>query len=413
MRTAYALPVVLLLTACSDALEPRPELPPLVETAQIPGVARSYQVVQLGTLGGASASASGINNRNEVVGTSQNASSDLQAFLWRGGSMEGLAGLGGSFSGANDISNRGWIVGEAETASGEVHPVLWRDGEPTDLGTLGGSFGEALAVNAKGDVVGIAETSTGAFPWPFLWSRGQMQDLPVPPGTQIAWAFGVNNRGDVVGTAAGSFPDGIQVALLWPRDGNVVVLDSPCSESAAFDINARGQTVGAALGCPISTEIVAVNWQGLEFSFLEPLGGLLEDFAAGFQNNGSTEAVNARGQIIGFSDRAASPFERDFAPTLWFRGEPFDLSDVGGGVDINDRGVIAGGSRILIPGAPRGNAQASAAPTQGIQTSVSEIASGKLSTRATPDWARRLCEIRKQVELAGPVTAAAIVAGCP
>lgn len=427
MRITH-LPVALAivgLVACSDALEPTREAP-LAEGARIPGVVGGYRTLSLGTLGGASGSAQAINNRNEVVGMSREASGDLRAFLWRDGAMEGLEGLGGPFSGANDISDRGWIVGAAETAGGDVHAVLWRDGEPADLGTLGGSFSEALAVNSGGVVVGIAENGAGQFPSPFVWSRGQMRELPVPPGTEGAWAFGVNDGGDVVGMAVGEFPGPPQfrflVALLWPKGGDVIVLDSPCQESAAFDVNNRRQIVGGALVCPISTDIIPVIWEDLVFSVLEPLGGLVEDLTLGLQNNGSTSAVSDRGQIVGFSDAAPSALEQDFAATLWHGGEPFELPEDFGARDINERGYVAGLSSsqpaLLIPrsapglaldvgpGAPALRANVSGAVSSG---AVSDVA-GALSNR---DWARRLCRTRGQVELAGPATAAAIMAGCP
>ena len=58
-----------------------------------------FQVVDLGTLGGATSEAHGINNRGEVVGWAQDAGGHTQAFQWQYGSMTGLGFLpGGSNS---------------------------------------------------------------------------------------------------------------------------------------------------------------------------------------------------------------------------------------------------------------------------------------------------------------------------
>jgi probable HAF family extracellular repeat protein len=78
-------------------------------------------VHDLGTLGGNSSSASGINDRGQIVGFSTTASGDFHAFLYENGVMTDLGTLPGSnFSVANGINNRGDVVG----ASGG-HAVLW------------------------------------------------------------------------------------------------------------------------------------------------------------------------------------------------------------------------------------------------------------------------------------------------
>lgn len=422
MRAANALSaaVVVGLVACSEVLEPTRDSAP-VEGARVPGVTDGYRVIPLGSLGGDLGRAQGINDRNQVVGTSRDASGDLRAFLWRNGSMDELPGLGGSFSGANDINNRGVVVGEAETAARDVHAVLWRNGEPVDLGTLSGSFSQALAVNERGLVVGAAENGTGELV-PFVASRGRIRELPVPAGTDAAWAFGVNDRGDIVGSAVGEFflPDFVlQVALLWPRGGDVVVLASPCQESGAFGINNRGHIVGGALTCgPVSTNIIPVLWDALEFTVLEPLGGLTAD--PDDEHNGMASAVNSRGEVVGWSEAETS----SSTATLWFRESPFDIggeAPVSVANAINERGIAAGsasGSPTMSPqpalfapsSADERSLEASPRASLHVAMRPTQDPTGALSGR---DWARRLCEVRGRVELIGPVTAAAIMAGCP
>jgi probable HAF family extracellular repeat protein len=81
------------------------------------------RMVDLGILSGATfVQAYGVNDRAEVVGYT-----DYHAFLWRHGVMTALPRLAGGSTSATDINNRGLIVGtSATTAEGyNPHAVLW------------------------------------------------------------------------------------------------------------------------------------------------------------------------------------------------------------------------------------------------------------------------------------------------
>ena len=73
-------------------------------------------MTDLGTLGGASSDARGLNDDGDVVGTAQNAAGQARAFLWRKGVMTDLntlvpTGTGWVLESAAAISNGGQIVG--------------------------------------------------------------------------------------------------------------------------------------------------------------------------------------------------------------------------------------------------------------------------------------------------------------
>jgi probable HAF family extracellular repeat protein len=108
-------------------------------------------MVDLGTLGGSSSTAFGINNAGQVVGFSNPSSGPPLAFLWtEAGGMVSLGALGGlvPFSSASDINDLGHVVGQTSTATNDNHAFLWTPaGGMVDLGTLGGTNSSARAIN--------------------------------------------------------------------------------------------------------------------------------------------------------------------------------------------------------------------------------------------------------------------------
>lgn len=193
-------------------------------------------VTELGTLGGAQSLGSGINDRGQVAGVSQTASGEWHAFLWRDGEMVDLGTLGGPLSlvgngmgplgaalGSPDgaaLNDRGDVAGTSETASGEEHAFLWRDGEMTDLGTLGGANSRAVAMNNRGQVVGYSETASGE-QHAFLWQDGRMVDIGALAGEGMSVARAINDRGQIVGYVKA--PGADEIAVRWsappPRRG--------------------------------------------------------------------------------------------------------------------------------------------------------------------------------------------------
>lgn len=76
-----------------------------------------WTVTDLGTLGGLSGNGEDINEAGHVVGGSNTASGDDQAFLWTpSGGMVDLGTLGGSFSVARGLNNAGQVVGSSDRA---------------------------------------------------------------------------------------------------------------------------------------------------------------------------------------------------------------------------------------------------------------------------------------------------------
>jgi len=87
-----------------------------------------------------------------------------------------LGTLGGSTSVAYGINDSGQVVGSAFTSTSSQHAFLYSNGTMNDLGTLGGSSSYAWSVNDSGQVAGVLSTSSGYF-HAFLYSNGTMEDL--------------------------------------------------------------------------------------------------------------------------------------------------------------------------------------------------------------------------------------------
>jgi len=95
-----------------------------------------------------------------------------------------LGTLGGTSSSAHGINASGQVAGGSSVfADGPSHAFLYSNGQMTDLGTLGGIWGFAEGINASGQVAGNSSIVPGGLSHAFLYSNGQMTDLGTLGGT--------------------------------------------------------------------------------------------------------------------------------------------------------------------------------------------------------------------------------------
>ena len=278
----------------------------LAEAQAVSAPRPHYTVINLGTLGGSQSNGyGGVTDNGWVSGDSfLPGDATEHAFVWREGVMTDLGMLGGPNSGAAYPikDNHGLIVGQAQGSqidplkeywgvaygciiSGLPAPCegyqylqlgyLWQDGVMTALPTLGGNNSSAFGVNNRGQVVGLAETATVdpscVAPQVLDFKavvygpkRGEVHELPTFPGDAVAGATAINDNGDVVGfsgsCAVPVFQLGVH-AVVW-RNGAVFDLGGLGGKmnNTAFAINNAGQIVGIS-DLPGDTITHAALWQ--------------------------------------------------------------------------------------------------------------------------------------------------------
>jgi probable HAF family extracellular repeat protein len=222
-----------------------------------------YRVTDLSTLGGTYSYAFGLNNAGQVAGGSatpnQTGGAYQTAFLWtKQTGMQDLGTLGGfntvlnSAAGGPNARGEAALISETFMAdqNGEdfcgfgTHrqclAAIWKDGAMMALPSLGGNNSQAYWVNNQGRVVGFAENrneeaegrcATAFQRFDFeavIWEpNGDVRELPPLPGDTVGFAWGINDRGQAVGssglcanTSLPPLPPNGAHAVLWERDGS-------------------------------------------------------------------------------------------------------------------------------------------------------------------------------------------------
>lgn len=244
----------------------------------------------LGTLGGQTAYAYGINSSRQIVGFSDLKNGNTHAFLYESGMMKDLGTLGGSNSYAFGINEAGAIVGQAQTTSGAYHAFVYQHGGMMDIGSFAGDNSIAYRINNNGEIVGSSYINATDF-HAFSYQNGVMKDLGTGPGMVDSEAFGINDAGQIVGYSETA--DASQVRGFLYEKGmldNLGTLGG--NASFAADINKRHVIAGyATLG-------------NGDFRSTVYLPGVIYDLGTLPNDTQSFAlAMNNKSQIVGYSSR--------------------------------------------------------------------------------------------------------------
>jgi probable HAF family extracellular repeat protein len=309
--------------------------------------AQGYSISDLGTLGGTSSEAAGVNNLGDVVGSSMTAAAVSHAFLYRNGLMFDLGTLpGGNASYATAINDRGDIVGYSginaygPQFSERTQGFAWADGTMHPLGALfcrcsfNVRYGtsRAFAISNGGQVVGDSEIGRrDDFTHAFVWQDNAMRDLgAVVDGSGSSYAGGINDINEVVGAVNGRaflIRDGLIYQLgVLPGHGS----------SDARAINNKGQVAGSS-----------VTADGISHAFLWDLGTMHDLGTLPGDGASQAQALNAAGDVVGRSGAGDLSVSR---AVIWQNGVATDLNRLipssgwmlSSATGINDRGQIVG-----------------------------------------------------------------------
>jgi probable HAF family extracellular repeat protein len=209
-------------------------------------------MMDLGTFGGLQSAAVDINDRGQIVGTvliSTSPSYTFRIFLWESGNVTFIDGFEGVFA----INERGQIAGYKDGQA-----VVWDKGTFINIGTLGGSFSQAYGISNSGYVVGLSYGDGIDYnDHAFVWKNGIMVDLGTLGG-ETSEARGVNSKGEVVGWSITS--DGLNMPFVWYKGLMYELGGLGGSEAMAWSINESGTIVGAS-ALPEDMEMHATLWR--------------------------------------------------------------------------------------------------------------------------------------------------------
>ena len=298
---------------------------------------------------------------------------DLGTF---GGSQSSVPGvfyeIDGGTAGAQVISNQGVVTGSADTSIPDPlcffddcfypHTFRWQDGVVSDLGALpGGQFSGPNWISGNGLIAGISTNGETdpllGFPEgrAVLWQGNSILDLGTLPGGYESFAFGVNDGGQVVGSATNGTPDpysyyygqifgisnGTQTrAFVWDNHNGMRDLGTLGGPDAwAAFVNEQGQVAGISLTSftpnPDNGPTCAANVPSQD-PFLWEAGTGMIDLGTFGGTCGAPQAINNRGQVVGGSYLSGNTIVHAF---LW---------DKTGNPQLKDLGTLGGDNAVAL-----------------------------------------------------------------
>lgn len=290
----------------------------------------------LGTLGGNTSYATGINDSGVVTGYSYLSHNHMtHAFIWTasGGMVDIGTPASGKSSQSSAINSVGNIAGAGAHPPNQTPAFYSTAGGwqvlPYNRINEGNYSNYAFAINDANQVTGqryIKDVLHG-----FLWdtNSGQVRFLAPLPGGLHAGGNGINSLGQICGEASDSH--GHFIATLWEVPGRARVIGAlNQTDSQAQSINDNQEVVG------FNYVLAGFYWSAA--THIVPLQSLGGTVSAPFR-------ITNTGQIAGYSSNSSGATHA----VLWnnYTSAPQDLGTLPGGTnsygrDVNSSGVVVG-----------------------------------------------------------------------
>ncbi|MFC1857397.1 DUF1566 domain-containing protein, partial [Thermodesulfobacteriota bacterium] len=303
----------------------------------------TYQLVDLGTLGGSDSYAFGINNNGQVVGISDTGTG-RNAFLWD--ILNGMQLINDIGQINTDvplkINDNGQICGTYVDmeAGGFSTAFIWDNYNGLQhLGSLGGNQSQAWSINNKGQVVGYSYT--GANSHAFIWdNENGMLDLNL--GVNYSSATDINDDSEVVGSYGHS--SGYQHSFIWDNfNGMRDIGGLGGNVSSAYSINNKGEVVGASW----------TSGTSISHAYIWDIENGMRDIGTLGDYSSLARSINNHSRVIG-SSHVSAVKEHGFIwnnidgisdlQYLIDKQSEYEIMRV---FDINDSGQIVGYARVL------------------------------------------------------------------
>lgn len=273
-------------------------------------------MVDLGTLPDAYESAgAAINNEGVVAGYSHGIPfTPPHAFRWSAtdgmrdlGSLSAGAGGFGGVSAAYALNDAGLIAGNSDLDAGGAHAFAWApDRGMLDIDTLRSTYSLPAAVGAAGQVAGyFAVRGTDNLNHAFLWTAANgMRDLGTAGGVE-SYVIAMSGGAHIAGVV--NLDSGDQHAMSWTEAGGMVDLGTldgapPRAASRALDVNNKGQIVGWSRSA--GGDYQPFLWQAargmveLNTRLRNAPAGLVIDEALAIADNGAIVAGSNAGLVL-------------------------------------------------------------------------------------------------------------------
>jgi len=260
----------------------------------------AFVVRDVGTLPGWSTSYGlGISENGQVAGhAGRNATPDTHAFRYNGlldgGSLLDLGTLGGNSSWAYGINAVGDVTGAALDGNGDkLAYVYGNGGSMTNLGLVQlGTHSEGRSINALGEITGVGNTNFNGPSRALIYTNGLFRSLPSLALNTTAEGAAINDAGQVAGT--GLQNNALRAVRYDEAAQDIAPLVGGATNNFAHAINSAGALAG---GMTINGAAQAFRWEPGQNPVL--LGKLV--------NNGYSIAygMNNFRQVVGVADNTS------------------------------------------------------------------------------------------------------------